>query len=117
MYWPGSTRDGSARKAFTTPQSIRGLEGCGAKSRSQSFWKFGPRAAMSWLPGRSLAQTSEGINQSERLGKGRLGLPIPFQPNMGSFSVRAFTKSFRPLKIPSRVSPSPRELLYGYRSN
>lgn len=63
MYWPGLTREGSARKAFTTPQSMRGRVGYGANERSQSAWKSGPRAAISLSVGLSLAQMSACFNQ------------------------------------------------------
>jgi hypothetical protein len=58
MYWPGSTREGSARKALTTPQSMMGLVGKGTKSRSQSASNSGPRDLTSSGVRRSLAQTS-----------------------------------------------------------
>jgi hypothetical protein len=111
MYWPGSTREGSARKAFTTPQSMRGRVGYGANERSQSAWNSGPRVAISLSEGLSLAQMSGSFDQYDfgRERGGELDIPIPFQPSMGSFSSRALTKSLRPLRIPSRVSDSSRE--------
>lgn len=58
MYWPAGTREGSARKAETWPQSMSGRVGDGAKNLSQSVLKLGPRELISFSEGRSLAQIS-----------------------------------------------------------
>jgi hypothetical protein len=63
MYWPGSTSEGSARNAFTTPQSISGRVGKGAKSRFQSASNSGPRDFTSEGVRRSLAQTSRCVSR------------------------------------------------------